>query len=366
MKKRVYGKFSIICVKCSKEFFVHNDVKDKSKYCSRKCFIEDKKEQKLHNKNYIKICEFCKKEFFSKVKKSKFCSEKCYIDSKRELTFCAYCKKEFSVRKSRKRPLNYCSKKCRIEGIRKEKIKKICAYCNKEFFVPESSMNVVKFCSKECRINGKKGIIKKCVRCQKEFYVRKHAKDVAKYCSMKCKIFCEKLQLICKVCGKSFERFKWEKNGDKDYCSKECYNNREPDIFVKCDGCGKEIKIFPSQKRYYDKHYCSKECCIRFGPIGKLTENKIVDNNYQRFVRKIRHCARYFDWRRSIMERDQNKCVKCGSKNKLTVHHKYVSMYEFCKKHNFNVDLIYSDPLFFDIKNGETVCRSCHAKEHRK
>ena len=41
-------------------------------------------------------------------------------------------------------------------------------------------------------------------------------------------------------------------------------------------------------------------------------------------------------------------------------------MYDFIKKYGFNKEDIYKDNMFFDVKNGETLSRKCHAKKHRK
>ena len=187
----------------------------------------------------------------------------------------------------------------------------------------------------------------------------------AKFCSKKCLYDKNAHWLKCKYCEQIFRRTDWEYRTYKSsYCSTKCYELDRLTVF--CDGCQKTIHIYPSQQKYYDKHYCSDRCRIKFGPIGRLTDNDIMDNNYQRFVRKVRHCARYYEWRNQVQSRDNFKCTICGSGDKLTAHHKYVSMYDFVRKHGFDVKSIYADNMFFDIKNGQLLCRSCHAKKHRE
>lgn len=206
-----------------------------------------------------------------------------------------------------------------------------------------------------------------CKKCGKEFYVPFYSRNTSKFCSRKCYNEINRRVFQCKKCGKKFIKPKWVKSKCKDpYCSINCYNNREDDIFVNCNGCGKLIKIFPSQKKYYDNHYCSNKCKIRFGPTGKLTEENIVDSNYYRFIRKVRHCKQYYEWRKNVSEKYNCRCYNCGDQSKLTVHHKYVTMYDFVRKYGFNIDAIYSDKMFFDVNNGVLLCRRCHAKEHRK
>jgi len=206
-----------------------------------------------------------------------------------------------------------------------------------------------------------------CQKCKKDFYVNFYRRNTAKFCSKECYKNKSEYFLICKKCKKKIRRTLWQKKSYVgSYCSRKCYDNRKEKIFVKCDGCGKRIKIFHSQKKYYASHYCSNKCRINFGPIGRLTDENIVDNNYHRFVRSVRHCKRYYEWRNNVREKDKNQCVICNGKNNLTVHHRYVAMYDFIKKYGFNKELIYEDKMFFDINNGQLLCRSCHAKEYRK
>lgn len=62
----------------------------------------------------------------------------------------------------------------------------------------------------------------------------------------------------------------------------------------------------------------------------------------------------HFDGNREVvLERDGHKCVRCGSEEDLTVHHKDRSG-RGGEEHN-------NDP-----ENLETVCRRCHIEEHRE
>jgi 5-methylcytosine-specific restriction endonuclease McrA len=56
----------------------------------------------------------------------------------------------------------------------------------------------------------------------------------------------------------------------------------------------------------------------------------------------------YKEWRRQVLERDQYTCLLCGSKKKLRCHHlrKYAN----------------SAGLRNAVKNGCTLCNSCHIK----
>lgn len=55
-------------------------------------------------------------------------------------------------------------------------------------------------------------------------------------------------------------------------------------------------------------------------------------------------------WRRLCLDRDKHQCVLCGSKKNIEVHH---------------IERWYDAPLKrLKVKNGATLCRSCHHKHH--
>jgi len=309
-------------------------------------------------KNKVKTCEKCKIEFKGR-KKQRFCSLKCHKESCRIEKICKKCKCFFIVRKSISLKSEYCSKECRSK-----KIKKICKHCKNEFTVTDCNKKK-EYCTKKCLLDYENERKRKfnCAVCGKECLAPPNNVS-AKYCSNKCRFSVGKVKIVCCKCGKVVTKCNWQIKGKKKYCSTKCFMEREDEIITKCDGCKKEIRIFPSQKKYYKKHYCSNKCRFEFGPCKQITKSLNFNKNYQKFVRKVRHCVLYFDWRDKIRERDKNKCVKCGCEKDLTVHHRYVTMYDFVKKYGFNKEGIYSDNMFFDVNNGETLCRSCHAKEH--
>ena len=192
------------------------------------------------------------------------------------------------------------------------KIKIKCDTCGKDFEKYESKLSKHNFCCREC-------------------YLKFHSKEVPE-----CK---------CIICGKIFKGSKYNAN---KYCSRDCYNkdhmikNKER----KCPKCG---KIFIA-KTSEDK-YCSWECYNqdRHMPKGKDHWNwkggiSILDDN--------RDSNDYKLWRQKIYERDNFKCVKCGSKEKINAHHILAWKY-------------YPD-LRYNIDNGITLCEKCHIKIHQK
>jgi hypothetical protein len=78
---------------------------------------------------------------------------------------------------------------------------------------------------------------------------------------------------------------------------------------------------------------------------------------YKRGRREILNTANkdwqrhYRIWKKKIFERDRYTCKKCGSNKHLHAHHiKHRSKYP---------------ELEFDLDNGITLCKECHAEEHQ-
>jgi len=71
--------------------------------------------------------------------------------------------------------------------------------------------------------------------------------------------------------------------------------------------------------------------------------------------KETRHVSRkYWQWRDAVKEKDKWKCQHCGcdEKKKLHAHHIISWMNDESKR--------------FDINNGMTLCKNCHAKEETK
>lgn len=93
-----------------------------------------------------------------------------------------------------------------------------------------------------------------------------------------------------------------------------------------------------------------------------------IKSVYDRF----RDLNEYWHWRKAVLNRDNNCCTECGSKNNLHSHHiKYLKQLisEYCNKvTKLPKDLIYeelTDPYFYDISNGRTLCEPCHKYWHK-
>lgn len=155
------------------------------------------------------------------------------------------------------------------------------------------------------------------------------------------------------------------------------------DIMVKvaiyeCNSCGIEIDERDNLYwiEYDDIHYC-KDCSFKLGKVDSRTYLNgigINTNNihaginlkgdielwagkntppWKRTEKQQRNTPKYIDWRKSVYERDNYTCQKCGQVGgNLNAHHiKFFSKYP--KKR-------------FDVNNGITLCVECHKEEHRK
>ncbi len=212
-------------------------------------------------------------------------------------------------------------------------------------------------------------MIEKICVCGKKFLVKPYRKDTAQWCSCECRFRSSDQKIKCFVCDNLFIRKNWElkefgKFKSNRYCGRECFERRSPPVLVSCAGCGKKFSIYPSRAKYYIEYYCDNDCRLKHGVVGRLTDHKIERNRYQKFVRSLRHTRLYYAWRKKCLERDNYTCSCCDSDKKITVHHKK-SMLEFVRKYGFNKELIEKDRSFFDMRNGQTLCRSCHFKEHK-
>jgi 5-methylcytosine-specific restriction endonuclease McrA len=88
---------------------------------------------------------------------------------------------------------------------------------------------------------------------------------------------------------------------------------------------------------------------------GKKQKKETVEKRTQslRKIGKSRQCHNYKTWRNKVLEKDKNKCVKCGKENiRLHCHH-IIPWKE-------------NEELRFDVSNGETLCPRCHLLEGRK
>ena len=195
-----------------------------------------------------------------------------------------------------------------------EKVKTICDNCGKEIYKYKSKISTHNFCNRNC-------------------YLQYHSKEVP---------IC-----ICEICGKEFKGDKYNANR---FCSRACYDefhnikNKERI----CPTCGKSFTAKASEDKY-----CSWECYNkdRHMPTGEDHWNWQGGITQTRYPRS-RSTPAYNAWVKAVHERDNYKCVICGSTEKLNAHH--IKSWKEYPELRYNID------------NGITYCQACHIKWHQE
>ena len=82
----------------------------------------------------------------------------------------------------------------------------------------------------------------------------------------------------------------------------------------------------------------------------------------RRIFDAIRSLSEHKRWRKRILKRDGDKCVKCDSVVRLEVDH-IKSLYKIVNENNIKTvnEALLCDELF-DDDNGRVLCRDCHKK----
>ncbi len=171
-----------------------------------------------------------------------------------------------------------------------------------------------------------------------------------------------KINIGRKHTKETIEKYKLAKLGKK-------YPHLWRGKFIKCSVCGKEKYKYPRDfKRNRGKNagtFCSKKCAysvrkgISFSPSTQFKRGRRPEESWNwkggvtPIHNKIRASFEYKLWQDSVLNRDGNKCKKCGENRtyKLVAHHIL----------NFSSYV----ELRFAIDNGITFCKECHNLFHR-
>jgi len=82
------------------------------------------------------------------------------------------------------------------------------------------------------------------------------------------------------------------------------------------------------------------------------------DNRKQGSYQELLFDKRWGEKRAEILQRDNYKCIICGSMDNLLVHH---------KQYHFNTRINQKCPPWdYDNKYLITICESCHSRGHQK
>jgi hypothetical protein len=129
-----------------------------------------------------------------------------------------------------------------------------------------------------------------------------------------------------------------------------------------CLGCGR--KLWSGTKRCYScwKKFNTGDKHWNWG--GGLTKLHML----------IRNSENYKIWRMELLKRYKYSCSNCGSNKKLEAHHKKqfgvifrdflreYSQFSIIEDRETLVRLSSSYQPFWDLSNGEILCRRCHDK----
>lgn len=176
-----------------------------------------------------------------------------------------------------------------------------CEECGKEFDVDETKRNWMhkKLCSSECQRlhSNKKSRLKytpiqwpqkkTCLHCGNEFLVHEGGNIARKYCGDECTLAVK---------------------ADRALRKSEARRTTK-----QCPECGKAF--MPGKYTAHKQTYCSLECRMK----AKRKQQYAIGSDHS----KIRNAYKY-DFKKirpQVLERDGNKCVICGSADKLHAHH---------------------------------------------
>lgn len=191
------------------------------------------------------------------------------------------------------------------------KIKKVCPQCGKIFWNSRYREKVqhIKTCSRIC--SGKYRRFKRdnliCKVCGKSFEVLPSRTKIIgrfapKYCSKECQTKARTIrkETACKICGKKY--FSIPSRDHSRYCSRECaYHGVTYSMPKKCEYCGAIFFIKPAQKKRFCNRICSNKSQIgkkkksrpgvRGGLITKICEGCEQEFTSERY-RKYKYCSR--------------------------------------------------------------------------
>jgi 5-methylcytosine-specific restriction endonuclease McrA len=120
-------------------------------------------------------------------------------------------------------------------------------------------------------------------------------------------------------------------------------------------------KVSEANKRYWADHP---------EQLAARGEKMRGENHYQwkggasKLNTAIRQMNENRKWMDAVKDRDGGKCVRCGSADQVESHHiaELVTLIEFHKVKTR--DDARGVTAFWDLNNGETLCRQCHYAEH--
>ena len=154
---------------------------------------------------------------------------------------------------------------------------------------------------------------------------------------------------ICQFCGKVFDPVNERSSHPARYCSRECSHKAQTTrVTLVCRQCGKQFQ----RKAYMEKWSRERGPFCSFRCYGHWQEENLCGDNNTNYQNQSsrRGASQLVRNRKKVLQRDDYKCVLCGSTSRLHVHHKIG-----WQPHQINPH---------ELDNLETLCASCHRKLH--
>ena len=258
---------------------------------------------------------------------------------------------------------------------------KYCEICGKQLILTVARDIIrKKTCSVKCRgiLQGQERSqeihIKtiKCIKCKKcNKLIRKHGNinGLCLICFNKSKIGSSKYKstLTCDLCGNKISQYSVK------MCKKcQLSLGKISLITLICKNCGKAFQRFPCQVSA--AKCCSRSCASLYYLKDHVSPLYIDGRTSLRIL--IKNSTKYEEFVQRCLIRDEFKCVICSSVIKLHVHHiksfsemftEFSNLYCHLSIQNDKEQLLkYAlqyEP-FWNINNAETLCKLCHAEEH--
>lgn len=241
-------------------------------------------------------------------------------------------------------------------------MKKKCLECQIEYKIYPYELTISKFCSRKCQnvnwgknhrgdknlswkggINAPSNIKIICQQCHTPFIIKRNRKKTAKYCSLTCGgeaktsfYLLRRKEFICIECS---EIFYHKPTGKYPYCSSKCrasgVGKQRIGIPMSTEACQNMSKAQIGKPKFSmrgNKHWNWMG--------GKSKTTKTARNIFMQTLE-------YKIWRRTIFERDNYTCQKCGVHGG-TLNADHIKPYA------------YFPALRLDVDNGRTLCVSCH------
>lgn len=153
----------------------------------------------------------------------------------------------------------------------------------------------------------------------------------------------------CSTCKTAFRRTA----RDMRYCSEACRTDprRRADGKRECLRCGIEFWNVPdSHKSAGPRKYCALKCAR--GAVAGSSHPLWIDGDAKARAESRARAAGtwiYQQWRSAVLRTTDRKCARCGSSDRVEAHH-IAGWWD-------------APALRYDVRNGEPLCKKCHARE---